>query len=360
MPSGCSPRECWQKPDPVREPVSVIVPAYNAEATIPQCLKALRAAMQPQDELIVFDDGSTDSTRSIAEVAGARIVSNPGRPKGPAHGRNMAVASATRSYLMFVDADVIIHPDAIDRLVAEVQKTGAVAAIGSYDDHPRSRRLPALYAYLRHHFVHQSGRRDATTFWSGIGLMRADVFRQFDGYDEVLFAHPSIEDVELGMRLISAGNRIRLVPEAQGTHWKDWTLWRVWHTDVVRRALPWSRLIADGQLAEADLNLARKERMLAVLALSVPAALVAGIFFKPLWAAAPIVIAPYVIGILPFVRVLARRMNVLQLVAAVAIHICYHIYASITYASIMLATRLGLRRRGSFRAVLRQATEAAR
>jgi glycosyltransferase involved in cell wall biosynthesis len=346
----------------VREPVSVIVPAYNAEATITECLKALRAAMQPTDELIVFDDGSTDSTRKIAEAAGARIISNPGAPKGPAHGRNMAAASADRPYLMFVDADVIIHPDAIDRLVGELQTTGAVAAFGSYDDHPRSRRLPALYANLRHHFVHQSGSREATTFWSGIGLMRSDIFREFGGYDDVLFAHPSIEDVELGMRLIDTGKRIRLVPEAQGTHWKDWTLWRVWHTDVVRRALPWSRLIADGQLAEADLNLARKERVLAALAVSIPAALVGGIFFKLLWAAVPLLIALYVIGIFPFVRVLARRMNALQLIAAVALHLCYHVSASRTNATVMLATRLGLRRR-AFRPAPTppaQATELAR
>ena len=344
----------------MRDAVSLIVPAYNAEATLPECLKALGAAMRATDELIVFDDGSTDSTRSIAEAAGARIVSNPGQPRGPAHGRNKAAASATRPYLMFVDADVIIHADAIDRLVDEVQRTGAIAAFGSYDDHPRSRRLPALYANLRHHFVHQSGSRDATTFWSGIGLMKADIFRDFGGYDDRLFAHPSIEDVELGMRLIAAGKRIRLVPEAQGTHWKDWTLWRVWHTDVVRRALPWSRLIADGEMAEADLNLARKERMLALLALSIPAALVGGFLFKPLWAAAALLLALYLIGILPFVRVLARRMNIVQLAAAIAMHLCYHVYASVTYASVMLATRLGLRRRGSFRPRLRQATEAAR
>jgi glycosyltransferase involved in cell wall biosynthesis len=351
---------CSHKPDQMRADVSVIVPAYNAEATITECLDALRAAMRADDELIVFDDGSTDSTPAIARAAGARIVTNPGRPKGPGHGRNAAAASASKPYLMFVDADVIIAPNAIDRLMDEVGKTGAVAAFGSYDDHPRSRRLPALYANLRHHFVHQSGSREATTFWSGIGLMDANVFREFGGYDDVLFAHPSIEDVELGMRLINAGNRIRLVPDAQGTHWKDWTLWRVWHTDVVRRALPWSRLIADGQVAEADLNLAKKERWLAVLALSTPLALVGGFFFTPLWSAAIATVALYVIGIFPFVRVLARRMNLLQLLAAIGLHLCYHVYASVTYASVMLATRLGLRQRGSVRPALRRATEAAR
>ena len=343
----------------MRTPVSVIVPAYNAEATLTDCLRALQAAMGPEDELILFDDGSTDSTRIIAEAAGAKIVSNAGKPRGPAHGRNMAAATASKPYLMFVDADVIVHSDPIDRLVEEVEKTGAAAAFGSYDDHPRSRRLPALYANLRHHFVHQSGAHEATTFWSGIGLMRADVFREFGGYDDLQFAHPSIEDVELGMRLINAGKRIRLVPEAQGTHWKDWTLWRVWHTDVVRRALPWSRLIADGQVAEADLNLAKKERALAVLALSIPAALVAGFFFHTLWLATTILIAMYVAGILPFVRVLARRMNPLQLVAAIAMHLCYHIYASATYASVLLATRLRLRRTAPPVAAARRVTRAA-
>jgi GT2 family glycosyltransferase len=328
----------------VRDAVSVIVPAYNAEATLPECLKALRAAMQPQDELIVFDDGSTDSTRSIAEAAGARIVSNSGLPRGPGHGRNMAAKSAEEHYLMFIDADVIVHPGAIDKLMEEIDTTGAVGAFGSYDDHPRSKRLPALYANLRHHFVHQAGSREATTFWTGIGLMKVDVFRDFGGYDEVLFAHPSIEDVELGMRLINAGKRIRLVPEAQGTHWKDWTLWRVWHTDVVRRALPWCRLIADGQLAQPDLNLARKERMLAVLALGVPATFIAGFFMHALWIATALLLALYVAGNAPFVKLLARRMNPPQLVGAIAMHLCYHIYASCTYATVILATRLGLRR----------------
>src|SRR5205085_3114447 len=135
------------------------------------------------------------------------------------------------------------------------------------------------------------------------------LFLEVGGYDDSLFSHPSIEDVELGMRIIDGGNRIRLVPDAQGTHWKDWTLWRVWHTDVVRRALPWSRLIADGQAPAADLNLARKERLLALLALSVPAALIGGFLFWPLWAVAALLIAAYVIGIVPFVRVLAWRLN---------------------------------------------------
>ena len=43
------------------------------------------------------------------------------------------------------------------------------------------------------------------------------------------------------MRMVRAGHRIVLVPAAQGTHLKDWSLSQVWRTDILKRALPWSR-----------------------------------------------------------------------------------------------------------------------
>jgi hypothetical protein len=60
--------------------------------------------------------------------------------------------------------------------------------------------------------------------------------------------------------------------------------------------------------------------------------------------------------------VLARRMNAAQLLAALGLHLCYHIYASAAYASVMLATRLGLRSRAGRPqpAPRAQATEATR
>ena len=73
------------------------------------------------------------------------------------------------------------------------------------------------------------------------------------GFDERRFVHPSIEDVELGARLVAAGGKIRLVPEAQGKHCKDWTLLQVWRTDILRRAYPWSCLLM-AKIAIKDSN----------------------------------------------------------------------------------------------------------
>lgn len=327
----------------MRSAVSVVVPAYNAEATLGDCLKALRAAMGPDDELILFDDGSTDTTFAIAEGAGAQVLRNQGKPKGPAHARNSAAAVANREYLMFVDADVIIHLDTIDLLADEVEATGAVAAFGSYSDRPRSQRLSSLYANLRHHFVHHQGSREAKTFWTGIGLIRAETFRASGGYDEVQFPHPSIEDVELGMRIVNLGERIRLVPEAQGVHCKDWTLRCLWHTDIFRRAIPWSRLVADGRATAPDLNLARNERVIAAIALAISLAAFGSFFVHDLWIGALGLIALFLFSIRRFLAVLSRHMNPLQLAGAAVLHWFYYVYASVAYASIILGTQLRVR-----------------
>lgn len=331
-----------------RPNVSVIVPAYNAQATIGSCLEAINAALCPGDELIVFDDGATDDTNAIALTAGAQVLRNPGAPLGPGHGRNAAAAVAASDYLLFVDADVVIAADTIELLMDEIVATGAVAAFGSYDDHPRSSRYTSLYANLRHHYVHQHGPDEATTFWSGIGMIDRKVFLTSGGYDTALFVHPSIEDVELGVRLKSAGHRIRLVHEAFGTHCKDWSLWRVWHTDIVRRAYPWSALIADGRTSGLDLNVATGERITAGLAAATALFLCCGLFFWAALIVAGIAGLGYTYRNRSFFGFLARRLPFSGLLVAVFMHCCYHIYASVTFAFVMLVTKLRLRKPSSY------------
>ncbi len=307
--------------------VTVIVPAYNAEATLPACLAAIGRMTYPSAEVIVFSDGSTDRTVEIAEASGARVIRNTGQSRGPGHGRNVAAREASTDLLLFVDADVVIHPDCLETLVAEMQAQGAAAAFGSYDNRPGSTRIAGLYANLRHHFVHQHSEREASTFWSGVGLIERRVFLELGGYDETLFAHPSIEDVELGMRIKHAGLRIRLVPEAQAQHRKDWTLWRVWHTDVVRRALPWSRLLVEGKSDGADLNLSSAERVKALASVATFASLLSGLLEPWALLVAAAFFALYVFLNRGFIAVLAQNLSPGQWLRATLLHLCYHAYS---------------------------------
>lgn len=328
-----------------RGEVAVIVPARNAASTIGACLAAIRRQTYPFTEIVVFDDGSSDETASIATDAGARVLRHAGPALGPAAGRNRAAATVEADFVLFVDADVVLAPDALFRLMTDAERAGAVAAFGSYDDHPVSRRASSLYANLRHHFVHQNGDRDAMTFWSGIGLVRSDAFRAAGGFDAGLYPRPSIEDIELGSRIIAGGGRIRLVPEAMGTHWKDWGLSHLWYADIVSRALPWARLIVDGRAASSTLNVAPAERVKALLAGSILISMVVGAIWPAALLAAMALSVGYGLANRAFFSLLARRSGAGGLAAGAVLHWCYHLYATASYVAIAAATRLGFRGR---------------
>ena len=96
-----------------------------------------------------------------------------------------------------------------------------------------------------HHYVHHSSPGPATTFWTGLGAIRRDAFRSVDGFDADRYPVPSIEDVELGIRLFERGGRIRIDPELQGMHLKAWTIPDMVRTDFARRGIPWIKLMLE-------------------------------------------------------------------------------------------------------------------
>jgi GT2 family glycosyltransferase len=318
--------------------LAVVVPALNAEATLPACLAALAASDRRPDEILLYDDGSSDATGAIARAHGARVLRNDGPPRGPGAGRNAGVQETSAGLVAFVDADVTVHPTALGLLEAELLAAGAAAAFGSYDDRPASKRLPALYANLRHHHVHQGGDREAGTFWAGLGMVRRDAFLAVAGFDPA-YRLPSIEDIELGLRLAAAGHRLRLVPEAQGTHLKDWGLKQLWRTDIRQRALPWSRLIAAGAPTGGGLNLRRRERASAGLALVALLALLALPF--SLWGVLPLLaaLAGYVALNRGLLALIARHGPVAAL-AGLGLHLAYHLYASVIFVGVQFWARL--------------------
>jgi chlorobactene glucosyltransferase len=104
--------------------VSVLVPARNEEATIDGCVRAILGGTQPPDEVLVYDDASTDRTPEILArlaAADARLRVLPGVPLpegwvGKPHACHRLAAAATGDVLVFVDADTRLSPSALARL----------------------------------------------------------------------------------------------------------------------------------------------------------------------------------------------------------------------------------------------------
>ena len=84
-------------------PVSVVIPARNAEAFLGEALASVREQRPPVLEIIVVDDGSTDESARVAVACGARLVRL--RRSGPSAARNVGIRIARGTWVAFLDAD---------------------------------------------------------------------------------------------------------------------------------------------------------------------------------------------------------------------------------------------------------------
>lgn len=257
-------------------PVSIIVPVFNGSEMLKHCLAAIgKSHIQPA-EVIVADDGSTEAIEPIAQTYAARYIRVGDSPNGPGLARNEAVIAATQPVVFFVDTDVLVHPNAVSRVLEALEDTSVDAVFGSYDEYPADPGFLSQYKNLFHRYVHQNAKAEAETFWSGCGAMRRDVFLSLGGFDIAIYVRPSIEDIDLGVRLRARGGRILLDKGLLGTHLKRWTLVGLLRTEVFDRGIPWTRLILRQGSIPTDLNLGVMERVSAILVWVGLAALVAG------------------------------------------------------------------------------------
>ncbi len=240
--------------------ISVVIPAYNAAGYLKNCLEHLAKSNCSDYECIVVDDGSTDGSAEVARSYGARVVRTSGR-RGPAHARNLGAREAAAEVLFFVDSDVAVYPGTLGRILEDFRRDPELAAvIGSYDDSPGSEDFLSQYRNLMHCYVHQTGRRQACTFWSGCGAIRRGVFLEHGGFDEG-YGRPAIEDIELGYRLARAGRKVLLDRMLLVKHLKKWSFRSVLKTDVMDRGIPWTELILRDHSLPNDLNVQLSQRL---------------------------------------------------------------------------------------------------
>jgi hypothetical protein len=205
------------------ETVSVVVPARDEAGRVGRCVAALLGQDAAVAEVVVVDDGSGDGTGAEAARAGARVEPAPpprpgmaGKAAACAHGARLATAG---QWLAFVDADVVLAPEALSRLLASCHDRGAAAASPLARQATRTwweeLLLPDLGLATAERLdldaVADPGRPAA--FLSGQCLLvRRDAYEAVGGFAAV--AGSLVEDVALAARLKAAGHRleVRLAP----------------------------------------------------------------------------------------------------------------------------------------------------
>ncbi len=117
--------------------ISILIPAYNVEKYIARCLDSVIGQTFPDIEIIIVNDGSTDGTSSIIDEYAARdsrirVVNHP-ENCGLMWVRKTSVEASTGDYLMFVDSDDEVTPDACEKLYSEAVRTGADIVVAGHD-----------------------------------------------------------------------------------------------------------------------------------------------------------------------------------------------------------------------------------
>jgi GT2 family glycosyltransferase len=311
--------------------LSVIVPVHQGKNVIPRSLGALANSNLPRDqwELIVVDDVSTDETVALAAHHADVIVRLAGKPRGPAYARNRGFEASRGEVIVFVDSDVCVHADTLQRF-AEAFRVGPepAAVFGAYDVNPAGVGVVSQFRNLMHHYVHLRNAGEAESFWAGCGAVRAQVFAEVGMFDEWHYSRPQIEDIELGRRMRQHAHRIVLDPTIQGTHLKRWTLLNMLSTDFKHRGTAWMwLLLKEGPSAGGGtLNLRKVEKLCTALVGIAGGALVLGIVTRTITPLVACFIALSCVVLLQrrFYDYLRKQRGVVFALRAIPIHLlCY-------------------------------------
>ena len=195
--------------------LSIVVPAYNAASTLAACLLALSCQQIGDNyEIILVDDGSTDSTLRIAQTYAPDVTLLRQPHRGAAAARNAGIRAARGDIILFTDADCEPVPTWASPLVDAI-RSGADGAKGTYRTRQRSLVARFVQAEYESKYRRMQGRTRIDFIDTYSAAYRRDVLVQAGGFNENL---PVDEDQELSFRLSKAGRTLVYVPQAVVYH----------------------------------------------------------------------------------------------------------------------------------------------
>ncbi|MHB8511783.1 MAG: glycosyltransferase [Actinomycetota bacterium] len=193
--------------------VSICVPAHNEERVIRKTLTSLGRVRWNNLEVIVIDDGSTDSTAEIASRFPVRVIRQP--QGGKAAALNSGIQAATGELICVIDADTVMEPDFLLKAVPHFARPDIAAVAGNVKVGNRRNLLTKLQALeyivsLSLDKRAQSASNLITVVPGAAGMFRKSALQAAGGYP----SSTVVEDADLTISLLRAGMKIVYEPRA--------------------------------------------------------------------------------------------------------------------------------------------------
>ena len=209
--------------------MSVLVVTWNNQATLADCLTALRRALPADTEILCFDNHSVDDSRRIAERHGARVEASDSNI-GFAAGMNRLADTAVGDVLVLVNPDVFVDPSAISALLRHFRSAGERKAVGGLlldvDGQPQltsARPVPTAWSIIRWLLTRERSTwsipiaaREVEAVSGAFFATTLELWRELGGFDEA-YGH-SWEDLDVFWRGSRAGASVWFEPRATGIH----------------------------------------------------------------------------------------------------------------------------------------------
>lgn len=206
--------------------ISVVVLNYNGARWIERCISSVLEQSLRSIELIVADNSSTDGSDILAQqllagVRNARFISH-GKNLGYCEGNNRAVAQSRGEYVLLLNNDAWLEKDCLEKLLAEVRRTGAAAAtplVLNWDDNKIQRGTFAsgfdMFGFPS--FNRTPAETAEVLMPAGCSyLIRRDLFLQLGGLDLVIFMYA--DEWDLSWKVWVTGHSAVVVPGARLHH----------------------------------------------------------------------------------------------------------------------------------------------